>query len=76
VVAITTLATETGHMRASTAAGLVGAAMLSTLVFPFVGLALRRHEEADRGPHVEEGGPDAGSPPLGGEPVVRPQPAA
>jgi Kef-type K+ transport system membrane component KefB len=74
VVAITTLATETGHMRASTAAGLVGAAMLSTLVFPFVGLALRRHSEADREPHVE-GGPDAGSPPFGGEPVVRPQPA-
>jgi Kef-type K+ transport system membrane component KefB len=75
VVAITTLATETGHMRASTAAGLVGAAMLSTLVFPFVGPALRRHEEADREPHVEEG-PGGGSPPLGGEPVARPQPAA
>lgn len=42
VVAITTIATETGHMRSSTAAGLVGAAMLSTLVFPFVGLALRK----------------------------------
>jgi Kef-type K+ transport system membrane component KefB len=42
VVAITTIATETGHMRTSTAAGLVGAAMLSTLIFPFVGLALRR----------------------------------
>jgi Kef-type K+ transport system membrane component KefB len=76
VVAITTLARETGHMRASTQAGLVGAAMLSTLVFPFVGLALRRHEEADQQPHLEETGPDGGSPPLGGEPVVRPQPAA
>jgi Kef-type K+ transport system membrane component KefB len=76
VVAITTLATETGHMRASTAAGLVGAAMLSTLVFPFVGLALRRHEEADHEEHIEED-PDGGSPPpRGGEPVVRPQPAA
>ncbi len=75
VVAITTLATETGHMRSSTAAGLVGAAMLSTLVFPFVGLALRRHEEADREEHVEED-PDGGSPPLGGEPIARPQPAA
>ena len=40
VVAITTLARETGHMRASTQAGLVGAAMLSTLCFPFVGAAL------------------------------------
>jgi Kef-type K+ transport system membrane component KefB len=42
VVAITTIAVETGHMKTSTAAGLVGAAMLSTLVFPFVGLALRK----------------------------------
>jgi Kef-type K+ transport system membrane component KefB len=48
VVAITTIATETGHMRASTAAGLVGAAMLSTLVFPFVGLALRKSSEAEQ----------------------------
>jgi Kef-type K+ transport system membrane component KefB len=36
VVAITTLAVEEGHMKTSTAAGLVGAAMLSTLVYPFV----------------------------------------
>jgi Kef-type K+ transport system membrane component KefB len=48
VVAITTIATETGHMKASTAAGLVGAAMLSTLVFPFVGLALRKGSEAEQ----------------------------
>ncbi len=48
VVAITTIATETGHMKTSTAAGLVGAAMLSTLVFPFVGLALRRRSEAEQ----------------------------
>lgn len=42
VVAITTIAMDTGHMRSTTAAALVGAAMLSTLIFPFVGLALRR----------------------------------
>jgi Kef-type K+ transport system membrane component KefB len=47
VVAITTIATETGHMKPSTAAGLVGAAMISTLVYPFVGLALRRKSEAE-----------------------------
>jgi Kef-type K+ transport system membrane component KefB len=41
VLAITTLAVETGHMRASTAAALVGAAVLSTLVFPILGLRLR-----------------------------------
>jgi Kef-type K+ transport system membrane component KefB len=40
VVAITTLALDAGHMKASTAAGLVGAAMLSTLVFPFIARAL------------------------------------
>ncbi|MGC1852557.1 MAG: cation:proton antiporter [Solirubrobacterales bacterium] len=42
VVAITTIAIETGHMKASTAAGLVGAAMLSTLIYPFAGLALQK----------------------------------
>jgi hypothetical protein len=41
VLAITTLATDTGNMRASTAAALVGAAVLSTLVFPVVGLKVR-----------------------------------
>ncbi|HET7445825.1 MAG TPA: cation:proton antiporter [Solirubrobacterales bacterium] len=47
VVAITTIAIESGHMKASTAAGLVGAAMLSTLIYPFVGLALRRRSESE-----------------------------
>ncbi len=47
VVAITTLATEGGHMKSSTAAGLVGAAMLSTLIFPFVGLALQQRAVAE-----------------------------
>jgi Kef-type K+ transport system membrane component KefB len=41
VLAITTLAVQTGHMRPSTAAALVGAAVLSTLVFPVLGLRLR-----------------------------------
>lgn len=41
VLAITTLAVAGGHMRASTAAALVGAAVLSTLVFPVLGLRLR-----------------------------------
>ncbi len=42
VVAITTVAIDTGHMQADTAAGLVGAAILSTLIYPLVGLRLRR----------------------------------
>jgi len=49
VVAITTIAVESDEMRTSTAAGLVGAAMLSTLVFPFVGLALRKKAEREEG---------------------------
>jgi Kef-type K+ transport system membrane component KefB len=47
VVAITTIAIDLGEMRSSTAAGLVGAAMLSTLIYPFVGLALRRRAMAE-----------------------------
>ena len=45
VVAITTVAIQEGHMRSDTAAGLVGAAILSTLVFPLIGLRLRRDVE-------------------------------
>jgi Kef-type K+ transport system membrane component KefB len=41
VLAITALATASGHMLPSTAAALVGAAVLSTLVFPLLGLRLR-----------------------------------
>ena len=41
VVAITTIAIEEGHMRAATAASLVGAAILSTMIFPLLGLRLR-----------------------------------
>jgi Kef-type K+ transport system membrane component KefB len=47
VLAITTLATSTGHMRPSTAAALVGAAVLSTLVFPTVALRLRGDLEGE-----------------------------
>ena len=41
VVAITTIAIDQGHMRPSTAASLVGAAILSTMIFPLIGLRLR-----------------------------------
>jgi Kef-type K+ transport system membrane component KefB len=56
VVAITTIAIDAGKMRASTAAGLVGAAMLSTLIYPFAGLALRKRSEEEEG---ETGQPPA-----------------
>jgi Kef-type K+ transport system membrane component KefB len=42
VVAITTLAVDGGHMRPATAAALVGAAIVSAVVFPLVALRLRR----------------------------------
>jgi Kef-type K+ transport system membrane component KefB len=53
VLAITTVAQETGNMRASTAASLIGAAVLSTLVYPLMGLRLRRVDAALAAPAVE-----------------------
>jgi Kef-type K+ transport system membrane component KefB len=41
VLAITALATASGHMRSSTAAALEGGAVLSTLVYPVLALRLR-----------------------------------
>ncbi len=65
VVAITTIAIETGHMKTSTAAGLVGAAMLSTLIFPFVGRAL-----LERAAAAGETDPPGGDQLLTGEQVA------
>jgi Kef-type K+ transport system membrane component KefB len=48
VVAITTIAVDAGEMRVSTSAGLVGAAMLSTLIFPFIGMALQKRAMAEQ----------------------------
>ncbi|HEY5942836.1 MAG TPA: cation:proton antiporter [Solirubrobacterales bacterium] len=50
VVAITTIAIDAGKMHSSTAAGLVGAAMLSTLIYPFVGMALRSGADPEPAP--------------------------
>jgi Kef-type K+ transport system membrane component KefB len=61
VVAITTLALDGGHMHESTGAALVGAAIISTLAFPLIGLRLRR----DRPKEPEEPG----------EPTPAPAPA-
>jgi Kef-type K+ transport system membrane component KefB len=49
VVAITTLAESTGAMRASTASALVGAAIISTLIFPLLGLRIRRDRPPEPG---------------------------
>jgi Kef-type K+ transport system membrane component KefB len=59
VVAITTLAQSAGDMRASTASALVGAAIISTLAFPLIGLRLRR----DR-PHEPQDPAHPATPPL------------
>jgi Kef-type K+ transport system membrane component KefB len=49
VVAITTIAVDQGHMHSSTAASLVGAAIVSALVFPLIAMRLRRDMvEAER----------------------------
>jgi len=45
VVAITTIGLETGRMSTATAAALVGAAMVSVLVYPLVALGFRRRSE-------------------------------
>lgn len=47
VVAITTIAVEEGHMRSSTAASLIVAAICSTAIFPIVGLKLRSSAPAE-----------------------------
>jgi len=44
VLAITALATAGGRMSPSIAADLVGAALLSTLIFPLLGLRMRREQ--------------------------------
>ena len=55
VLAITTLAVEGGHMRSSTAASLIGAAVLSTLCFPILGLRFSDHTDARAGAGSAEG---------------------
>lgn len=52
VVAITILAQSTGHMKSSTAAALIGAAILSTLIYPIVGVRLWRRS-AEKNPTAE-----------------------
>jgi Kef-type K+ transport system membrane component KefB len=50
VVAVTSLGVKDGEMRASTAAGLVGAAMVSVMVFPLSANAIRRRGDAAPNP--------------------------
>lgn len=57
VVAITTMGVQDGKVEPGEAAALVGAGMLSVLVFPLVGLRLRARSGAGKG-----SGPDGRSP--------------
>jgi xanthine/uracil permease len=50
VVAITAVATKDHHMTTSTASALVGAAIVSTVVYPFIARALRRERQAEAFP--------------------------
>jgi len=61
VVAITTVAIAAGKMRPSTSAALVGAGIVSTTVFPLVGVRLRAGRAAtDLEDHLDAGaGPEA-----------------
>lgn len=54
VVAITTIAIEQNHMTEATAASLVTAAILSTAIFPMVGLRLRAGAQPDPPPQPLE----------------------
>ena len=55
VVAITTIAVASGRMRPSTSAALVGAGMLSVLIFPIVGTRLRATSLAIERGELQEG---------------------
>jgi Kef-type K+ transport system membrane component KefB len=48
VLAITTVARDTGHMRSSTAAALIGAAVISTVAYPILGFRARRDPLVER----------------------------
>jgi Kef-type K+ transport system membrane component KefB len=61
VVAITDVGVRTGRLESSTAASMVGAAMLSVLIFPALALVLLRRSEA-KGELVPEGAPAGGGP--------------
>jgi Kef-type K+ transport system membrane component KefB len=56
LVVITDIGVEAGQMRADNAAGLVGAGLLSVIVFPLVGLALHARSAPDAGRAVAPAG--------------------
>lgn len=59
VVAITTLGLDNGTISTGEAAALVGAAMLSVLVFPLLALRLRARQDAPQPPASRYGGEES-----------------
>jgi Kef-type K+ transport system membrane component KefB len=57
LVVITGLGVESGQMRSDNAAALVGAGLLSVIIFPIVGLALHAKDPAERDPSAIESHP-------------------
>jgi Kef-type K+ transport system membrane component KefB len=53
IVAITTIGVDQGHMRTSTAAALVGAGVLSVLIYPAAALAVGRREPSAAEPEPD-----------------------
>lgn len=70
VVVITGIGLDTGRMRPENAAALVGAGMLSVLLFPLIGFAIRRR--AGSSPGMAD---DAGAATLEGPGPVTPAPS-
>lgn len=68
VLAITEIATTAGRMSPAVAADLVGAAVLSTLTFPLLGLRLR-HPRLDHAASASAPSPTASR--LPGAPIIR-----
>jgi Kef-type K+ transport system membrane component KefB len=54
VVVITEIGLETGHMKPKNATALVGAAMLSVLVFPLLGFGLAQRDASDDAFAIED----------------------
>jgi Kef-type K+ transport system membrane component KefB len=60
VVAITEVGVSTGRLASDTAASMVGAAMLSVLIFPALALILLRHSGAEEAAEAEGAAPAGG----------------
>ena len=63
VVVITGIGTAAGRMLPSNAAALVGAAMMSVLLYPLIGFSLRRRAEGKQGATSDGDGDGAGTHP-------------